>query len=221
MLHFKPVIIFDMDGVLFDSEPLHCQFEETLFRHYNIFPSAEQKKLFVGLGDIRFWELLKDMFSLEMTVEDLVLFDRKKRIQFFRDHQAPVMKGAARLLEHLNASGFRMSLASSSLMEIIDGNLTRSGLSGYFETKVCNDMITNGKPEPDIFLLAAGKMNARPDHCVVVEDSEHGIKAARSAGMKCIALKNDPASRQKVDGADIVVPGLNDITAQRILDLLA
>jgi HAD superfamily hydrolase (TIGR01509 family) len=221
MLKFKPVIIFDMDGVLFDSEPLHCQFEEGLFRQLNITPSAEQKKLFVGLGDLRFWELLKEMFNLKETVEKLILFDRRERIKFFRDHEAPVMKGAQKLLEHLSNGGFRMAIASSSLMEIIDGNLARSELAGFFEIKVCNDMITNGKPDPDIFLMAAGKMNASPDQCVVIEDSEHGTKAAKSAGMKCIALKNDPASRQDVSRADLVVSGLNKITADSIHELFA
>lgn len=217
----KPVIIFDMDGVLFDSEPLHCQFEESLFRKMNINASPGQKKQFVGLGDLKFWTLLKDMFKLTEPLDDLIKYDRKERINFFKHNNSPAMSGAGRLLETLHSSGFRMALASSSLIEIIDMNLSRSGFSRFFEIKVCSDMVKNGKPEPDIFLHAALMMNAEPSYCAVIEDSEHGIKAALAAGMKCIALKNDPHSRQDVCSADLIVRDLLEITGEKILNLFS
>jgi HAD superfamily hydrolase (TIGR01509 family) len=221
MLTEKHVIIFDMDGVLFDSEPLHCQYEDSLFRKMNINASTDQKKQFVGLGDLKFWTLLKELFNLDEPLEELLKYDSKERINFFKHHNTPVMAGSGTLLENLHSSGFRMALASSSLTEIIDMNLLRSGYSRYFEIRVSNGMVKKGKPDPDIFLYAASLMNTEPSNCVVIEDSEHGIKAALSAGMRCIALKNDPDSIQDVSSADMIVRNLSEITREKILSLFS
>ena len=170
-----------MDGVLFDSEPLHVRFEEHLFRKMNITLSENQKKKLVGLGDYKVWTLLKEWLQLKEPLDQLLIYDRKQRIRFFHENETIVMPGAEKLLEMLKADGFRLAIASSSQIELIDLNLSRAGFTHYFEVRVSNDMVTSGKPDPDIFLFTADKMKVAPENCIVIEDSENGMNAAKSA----------------------------------------
>jgi HAD superfamily hydrolase (TIGR01509 family) len=209
-------IIFDMDGVLFDSEPLHIRFEQLMFRKMKINLSENQKMKFVGLGDYKVWELLKETFQLKETLEQLLINDRKGRISFFIENETIVMPGARELLERLKASGFRLALASSSQIELIDLNLSRAGFSHFFDVKVSNDMVTSGKPSPDIFLYTAGMMNVAPQNCIVIEDSENGLNAAKSAGMKCIAFTHRPDLNQDISKADASIDDLLKITPELI-----
>jgi HAD superfamily hydrolase (TIGR01509 family) len=212
-------IIFDMDGVLFDSEPLHTRFEQSLFKKLNIELSEMQKQKLIGLGDLKMWEMISELFIMDHSLNQLLENDRKERIKFFSKKGVTVMAGAEKLLASLTAHGFRLALASSSQMEIIDLNLSRAGFSHYFEVKVSNDMVISGKPEPDIFLFAAERMKVLPQNCLVIEDSENGVNAAKSAGMKCIAYSCRPVFKQNVAKADLIVDDLLKITPELIKSL--
>lgn len=205
-----------MDGVLFDSEPIHIQFEELLFKKMSINLSESHKKKIVGLGDYKMWEMLKESFRLNDSLQQLLINDRKERTSFFRKNRLTIMPGAEKLLKLLNSNGFRLSLASSSQMDLIDLNLSRSGFDHFFEVKVSNDMVKSGKPDPDIFLFTAAKMNVSPQNCLVIEDSDNGVKAAKSAGMKCIRFLNRHDLNQDVGNADITINDLLNITPELI-----
>jgi HAD superfamily hydrolase (TIGR01509 family) len=208
-----------MDGVLFDSEPLHVIFEQNLFRSLNINLSDEQKKQLVGLGDHKVWKLIMESFPLEYSLGQLLEKDRRERLGFFKENDVPVMPGARELLMGLSDRGFSLALASSSRAELIDLFLSRAGFSDFFGIRVSNEMVKNGKPDPDIFLYAADRMKVPPRNCLVVEDSENGVNAAKSAGMKCIAFRSRTDFHQDVSGADFIVSRLDKITNKLILEL--
>jgi HAD superfamily hydrolase (TIGR01509 family) len=208
-----------MDGVLFDSESVHIRFEQLFFPKKNINLDESQKKKLVGLGDYKVWVMLKEHFHLKETLEQLLINDRKERLRFFADNETIIMPGAKKLLDSLKASGFRLALASSSHIELIDLNLKRAGFNNYFEIKISNDMVSSGKPDPDIFLFTAETMNVAPENCIVVEDSENGINAAKAAGMKCIALTSESNINQNLEKADLLIDDLLKITPELILTL--
>lgn len=215
----KPVIIFDMDGVLFDSEPLHVGFEDGFLLEMGVSLTTEQKKDLVGLAGLKMWKHLKEAFNLKPSIEDLIESDKAKRIKFFNENQTTVMPGAASLLLRLSEAGFRMALASSSQLPLIELQLSRAGFDAYFEQKVSGYMVKNGKPDPDIFLFTAEKMNVKSENCIVIEDSQNGVKAAKAAGMKCIGYSGNHFIEQDLSAADIIVNDLDLITIEIVSSL--
>jgi HAD superfamily hydrolase (TIGR01509 family) len=219
MNYRKPVIIFDMDGVLFDSEPLHVKFEDGILLEMGISMTIAQKKDFIGLAGYNMWKKFKDTFGLEPSVEELVKSDKERRIKYFSENSTTKMPGAEDLLKRLSNAAFRMALASSSQSKLIDLQLSRAGFDVFFEHKVSGYMVKNGKPDPDIFLYAAKLMNTDQKDCIVVEDSQNGVKASVAAGMKCIGYSGNHFIEQNLDKADIIVNDLNDISIEMIESL--
>jgi beta-phosphoglucomutase len=115
------------------------------------------------------------------------------------------MPGLVDLLEKLQAKKYPMAIASSSTPEIIDLILNKTNLRKYFQVIVSAEQAGKSKPEPDVFLLAAQKLGIQPANCLVVEDSENGIKAAQAAGMICVAYQGADSDPQKQKEADAVI----------------
>jgi HAD superfamily hydrolase (TIGR01509 family) len=219
MSKIKPVIIFDMDGVLFDSEPLHVKFEDMFLLEMGVSLTLAQKKKLIGLAGNNMWNLLKDLNNLKPSVEELVKSDKERRIKFFSENVTSKMPGAEELLVKLTNEGFRLALASSSQLQLIDLQLSRASFERYFEEKVSGYMVKNGKPAPDIFLFTAELMKISPGECVVIEDSKNGIKASIAAGMKCIGYSGNHYIKQDLTGADVIVNDLNSISVEMIYSL--
>jgi HAD superfamily hydrolase (TIGR01509 family) len=216
----NPVIIFDMDGVLFDSEPVHARFEQNMFCEMKIKISDYQKKKLIGMGVKKMWQMLKVSFDIKDSLEDIIKNDRDKRIRFFKEYEPNAMPGAEELLKRLKSERFRMAVASSSQTDLIDLLLTRSGFRNFFEISISEDLVSKGKPDPDIFIHTAAKMNADPKYCIVIEDSENGVYAAKAAGMKCIGFNGMHIISQDIALADIVVDNLRKIDVEMIQSLL-
>ena len=119
-------------GFCLTANLIHVRFEQDLFLKMNISPSENLKKKFVGLGDYKVWELLKESFKFNESLDQLLMNDRKERLKFFIENEIVVMPGARELLERLKTNGFRLALASSSPMELIELNLSRSGFDQFF-----------------------------------------------------------------------------------------
>lgn len=210
----KPVIIFDMDGVLFNSEPLHVGFEDGFLLEMGVMLTTEQKKDLIGLAGFKMWKHLKEAFNLKPSIEELIESDILRRLKYFTENITTIMPGAASLLLRLSEAGFRMALASSSQLPLIDLQLSRAGFDAYFEQKISGYMVKNGKPDPDIFLFTAERMNVKSENCIVIEDSQNGVKAAKAAGMKCIGYSGNHFIEQDISAADLVVNDLDLITRE-------
>lgn len=199
-------IIFDMDGVLVDSEPFHIEIEKQQFLQCQLSVSNEEHAQYMGVASDVMWKEIAEHHSINVLVEDLIEQFKVKSIQYFSElEEIPVMPGLIDLLEKLSRNNFPMAVASSSYPEIIKIILEKTGLRKYFDVVVSSQESGKSKPEPDVFLLAARKLGIPAKDCLVVEDSANGIKAAQAAGMSCVAYQGSGANVQSQKEADAIV----------------
>lgn len=183
-------VIFDMDGTLVDTEPIHTEIERRQFKLNNLTISEEEHKKYLGTATDAMWIELAERYQMETPVELLVAQNHQECINYFSEiDRIPVMPGLEDLLISLWKKQLPMAVASSSTPEIIDLVLTKTGLKKYFQVIVSAQEAGKSKPEPDVFLLTARKLGISPENCLVVEDSKNGILAALNAGMTCIAFQ--------------------------------
>ncbi len=196
-------VIFDMDGVLVDSEPHHVTIEKQQFRMNGISISDEEHQKFMGTSSENMWTEIANRYQLEQPVEELISQHSVESIRYFTElSEIPVMPGLIDLLENLKAKNYPLAVASSSVPEIIDLILRKTGLRKYFQVVVSGQEVGQSKPEPDVFLLAALKLGVKPKNCLVIEDSYNGIKAAQAAEMSCVAYQSpgvDPTTQKEAD----------------------
>jgi beta-phosphoglucomutase len=207
-------VIFDMDGVLVDSEPLYTEVERANFRQLGLAVSEEEHKQFRGTATDRMWQVLREKYNMKQSVGELVEMTNRLVTPYFRsmDRIEP-MPGIVALIKKLKKKGILLALASSSYSDVIDIILRKTGLKNFFDVVVDSQMAGSSKPDPDIFLLAAEKLGVSPDRCIVIEDSTNGIKAARDAGMFCIAYAGPGSELQDQSGADMVISRFKDFPA--------
>jgi len=199
-------VIFDMDGVIVDSQPYHFAVEDKMCREMGIDVSLEESHSFVGMAGAKVWRYLKSKFGLKESIEELLAFENKARTAYFSSlvnvHPIP---GVVALLEELKQHDIKTALASSSSVEVIEIFISKLGIKDYFQKIISGDAVENGKPDPDIFLYTATALGENPSDCLVIEDSANGVKAAKLAGMKCIGFRNANSGDQDLSLADMVI----------------
>lgn len=203
-------VIFDLDGVLADTEPFSIEAGRMTMKEYGIKLTPGEKRRAFGRTDLDISAYAIKLRNLDLKPEALVR--RKDRIYsgLIKGKLKP-MPGAWELLKNLKKRGMPFAVASSGTPEKINATLTETGLGRMFNIIVSAEDITRGKPDPDIFLKAAEKLGARPENCLVVEDSQAGIEAAKAAGMKCLALKSPNTYGQDLSKADRVIDSLKEV----------
>lgn len=203
-------VIFDMDGVLIDSEPLHVKAETQLFIEKGIPLTKDMATRFAGTTTLSMWRKLAKEFNLKEDPVELANEGNRRFIQELKNTEVSILfDGVAEVLSVLKKDGFLIALASSSSREIVDTVLERFGLSGFFNVTVSGSEVVESKPHPEIFLLAAKKLNVQPKHCVVVEDSTNGARAAKLAGMKCIGFKSK-GNHHELNEVSVIINSYND-----------
>ncbi|GIW47228.1 MAG: phosphatase [Deltaproteobacteria bacterium] len=203
-------VIFDMDGVMIDSEPIWEKTERILLKRRGINYEATYREKIVGLNQRDSALLLKETFGLPESIEELI----EERISILLDLYKKELKpipGLIYLLEQLKEKGFLIALASSSPLRVINFVLDKLSLKDFFSTVVSGEMVERGKPYPDIYLYAADKLKVMPKECVVIEDSINGVRAAKSAGMRCIAIPDKRLPLDKFMEADVIVDKLSEV----------
>ena len=205
-------VIFDMDGVLVNSEPLHFEFERRIAESLGFSMSGEDLKPFVGISNFNFWTILKEQYGLKQDVEWLMENDRIKRLEFFMAWENIVLiPGVEDLLKSLRAAGCKIGLASSSPVKMIDVFLEKTNAGKYFDYILSGFDVEHGKPAPDIFLRTAENLGVKPEDCLVVEDSTNGVKAAAAAGMKCLGFRNPDSGNQDLTKATFILDSFEGI----------
>ena len=203
-------VIFDMDGVLADTEPIHqMALEEVLARRGHRIGVDEYAKL-VGLGHHAAWGWIRRRFHL---AEDQAAYDAEYEATLLpllgADTQpAP---GVLELISTLRAEGVLLAVASSSNRSVVAATLDALGLSSAFAVTVSGNEVSRGKPDPEIFLLAARRLGVSPSECVVIEDSPHGMRAARAAGMRVVAITSRYTQGVELP-ADVIVSSVVELT---------
>ncbi len=205
-------VIFDMDGVLVDSEVYHFAAGKLIFEKLGITITEEEVHSFVGLAMDKMWERIKKQFSLPQPVKQLVKEDTIFRINYFKSlGRIPPIKGVRELITGIKKEGLKTAVASSSHPDLIKTVLQASDLLEFFPVYLSGFQVKNGKPGPDIFLKTAKMLNTKPGQCIVIEDSYNGVTAAKRAGMKCVGYQNPSSGNQDLFAADIVIKSFDEI----------
>lgn len=214
-------VIFDMDGVLIDSEPIYADLLHTLFRERGFRLTANRLNSFVGCADRATWAELKREFNLAPPEQELVAHSRAY-IQAWLERQAtlPVIAGVEELLRQLAGQRLSLAIASSSWRQLIDLVINKLGFRLYFRASVSGDEVPRGKPAPDVFIAAATRLGVQPANCLVIEDSCHGVTAARAAGMICVGLVNPRSGNQDLSQADLRIHDFSAPARAAILQLI-
>ena len=204
-------IIFDMDGVIIDSEPTHQQLEFEMFAELGLTISAEEHKTFVGTSAIDMWTMIQQNHDLAKTPEELLLYGRAKYWEALDKNRVPLVNGAEELISMFYSNKFVAQVASSATRPTVDKVIEHFRLEKYFSYRIGGDEVRKSKPDPEIFIKAAQQSASNPENCLVIEDSKNGVKAAKDAGMHCIGYANPGTGQQDLSAADAVVASLQEI----------
>ena len=207
------VVIFDMDGVIINSEPLHQECEREMFSERDIFLTQEEHDRFLGVSGFYMWKQLIEKFDLNESVERLVEIQNTCFIEKLKNlKHLPIIEGVTSLIKELSEKQVMLILASSSPQIVIDKILTLCKLNKYFKHIISGYEVKESKPAPDIFIKAAEMAGVTPDKCVVIEDSKNGVLAAKHAGMKVIGFLNGFNSEESLFNADKVVNDFSELS---------
>lgn len=208
-------LIFDFDGLILDTEsPMRAAWLET-FAEHGLVVSAEQWASLLGASaDLpEAYELLEDHLGVSvdrMAIQDHVV---GRELQLLESED--VLPGVRELIQTAQAAGVRLAVASSSEREWVHSLLSQHGLIESFDVVVCAEDVAQTKPFPDLFLKAIAHLNVESYEAIVFEDSEHGVRAAKAAGIFCVAVPNKVTQCLPFADADLVVTSIAEYTLQQ------
>ncbi len=211
MRNFK-AIIFDMDGVLVNSEPHHVKIEKQMFHDLGLDITPGEHSEYMGTASDEMWQSIIERHGLSRSAEEMLEMGNQRVISYFSslDELSP-MPGLVPVLDKLQEQKVPMAVASSSSAEVVELVLNKAGLKKYFPVVVSGQMVKKSKPEPEIFLKAAARLKVEPAQCLVVEDSPNGIRAAKAAGMFCVAWGGEGFNHQDQSEADAVIQDFGEL----------
>ncbi|MDN3677009.1 HAD family hydrolase [Flavobacterium paronense] len=210
-------VIFDMDGVIVDTEPVHHYAYNLQFKLLNIDVTPEMYASFTGNSTKNIFERLKAQFDLSEEVNTLVETKRNLFNEAFDSKEdLHLLDGVEDLIKDLHTKGMQLVLASSSATVTINRVFNRFGLFKYFTHIVSGEDFPESKPHPAIFLKAAELANTPVENCIVIEDSTNGIMAAKAAGIYCIGYDSFHSKMQDYSMADRVITDFKELSFDRI-----
>jgi HAD superfamily hydrolase (TIGR01509 family) len=198
-------VIFDMDGVIVDSE-IHWKTTEGFFLQ-SLIPtwSEHDQDRIIGLGVLDLYALLTNTYHLQKTKEQFLEIYQEMANEIY-GQKVSLMEGFETLLNALNSKNIPVALASSSPTSWIDIMLDRFSLRDSFKVVVSTDELAGqGKPSPAIYLLTAARLGVRPNRCIAVEDSKNGVLSAKNAEMYCVGFRNGFNDEQDLSRADVII----------------
>jgi len=214
-------VIFDMDGVIIDSEPMHNKAYHDMFNDVGIEVSKEFYESFTGQSTINICKRLCDHFNLKESPETLVAIKRKHYKHFFyTNSDLGLIDGVMKLIKDYHNNGLTLVLASSAAMTSIDQIFDRFDLNRYFKDKLSGGDLKQSKPHPEIFINAAKATGFTKEECIVIEDSTNGVKAAKAAGIFCVGFDSFHSKNQDYSKADMVISDFNAISFEKISGII-
>lgn len=208
-------VIFDMDGLLIDSEPLWQKAEIEVFNEIGIFLNRECLKEFMGMKTEEIVELFLSKYPEKTAKKKDIEKKIIKRVIDLVEISGEAKKGAKEIIEFFCAKNIPVAIASSSKPEIINAVLEKIGIGKNVSVIHSAEFEKCGKPNPAIFFSAAKKLNASPKECLVFEDSPNGVLAAKRAGMKCIVVPDQISENDKrFSEADMIIDSLRDFNLE-------
>jgi HAD superfamily hydrolase (TIGR01509 family) len=214
-------VIFDMDGVIMDSESIHYKIEKAILKNnFNEPFEFEDHARFVGQTTQNLWRTICKERNLSQGFEILSLLDNADYMQELKSGDIQPVPGVIELIKRLHEIEIPMIVASSAIRENIEVVTDRFGITKYFQGYVSGQDVERTKPNPDIFLKAAEKLNIEPENCLVIEDAKHGVEAAKAANMFCIGYRNLNSGDQDLSKADMIVDKIDEIKLNEINELI-
>jgi HAD superfamily hydrolase (TIGR01509 family) len=212
-------VIFDMDGVIFDSEPIHNLCEKQIFRILGITLSDKEHNQFIGKPDKDMWTSIVETYGLSNNVDEIIQLKTLLYLKYLKssDNLKPI-PGVSVLMEDLIIHNVILALASSSPHEQIAYILNLFNIYPFFHSITSGEDVRYGKPHPEIFLRASESAGVDPRECLVIEDSQHGVAAAKKANMKCIGFLNPNSGQQDLSKADRVIHSFDELSAKIITE---
>lgn len=207
-------IIFDMDGVLVDSEPLHYRSNVMALERLGKKIDYEYYEQFIGSTVKYLWECLKEKYQLSLSVEELMELGDECKRELLEKEGYPPIPGVKEMVRRCKDAGLKTAIASSSSSASIKEVTTYFGIDGYIDQFASGLEVKNRKPAPDVYLKAADLIHVLPEECIVVEDSSIGVTAAKAAGMVCIGYVNPHSGKQDLSKADYLIESHDAITKQ-------
>ena len=206
-------VVFDMDGVLLQSEEVWDEVRERYVRERGGRYDAAIQRAMMGMSSTEWSSYLHDEAGVPDDPNEINAEVVRRMFAAYRE-RLPLLPGAVEAVHRL-AAHFPLGLASSSNRELIDTVLDVSGLAPCFAATVSSEEVAHGKPAPDVYLEAARRLGVEPTRCAAVEDSHGGIRSAKSAGMRVIAIPNPtyPPDDAALGLADVTVRSLDELTA--------
>ncbi len=200
-------VIFDMDGVLLDSEPFICQAACMMFAEHGVKVSPEDFIPFVGAGENRYLGGVAEKYGFPIDIER----DKKRTYEIYLEiikGKLQPLPGVYEFIEKCRSMGKKIAVATSADRIKLEGNLTEINLpADTFDAVITGEDVINKKPDPEIFITAANKLGIEPNRCLVVEDAVNGVQSAKSAGARCLALTTS-FTKDELKGADWYAPNL-------------
>ena len=206
------VVVFDMDGVLLQSEEVWDDVREEYVRERGGRYDAAIQRAMMGMSSPEWSRFLHEEAGVPDDPEEINREVVRRMLAAYRE-RLPLLPGAVEAVRRM-AARFPLGLASSSNREIIDTVLDVAGLAPCFGATVSSEEVAQGKPAPDVYLEAARRLGVAPSHCTAVEDSHGGIRSAKSAGMRVIVIPNPtyPPDRDALALADVTLHSLDELT---------
>ena len=213
-------VIFDFDGLIVDSETPEFEAHRQIFAEHGVELTPDEWR-----GEVGIWSATRNWFAKlgEITGRpvDPVALREEKRRRFWQVIKMEPLPGVRALLDELYAAAVPLALASSAEATWINKATAQLDVTRYFHTIVTGDDVTHRKPHPEGYLLAAQRLGVAPVGCVAVEDSQHGLAAAKAAGMKAVAIPNWLTAAHDLDVADLRVASAVELSAAALAQLAA
>jgi HAD superfamily hydrolase (TIGR01509 family) len=209
-------VVFDLDGVLIDSEQVWDEARRGLAaERRRPWPDSASRDM-MGMSSPEWSGYMRDVIGLAEPPEEISAEVVRRLERIYRE-RLPLLPGAAEAVDRL-AARWALGVASSSNRELIDLVLELSGLGRRFRATVSSEEVARGKPAPDVYVEAARRLDVDPESCAAVEDSENGIRSAKAAGMRVLAIPNPhfPPGDETLAQADDVLTSLAELTAERV-----
>jgi HAD superfamily hydrolase (TIGR01509 family) len=202
-----------MDGTLVDSEPLHLLAYQQLAERFNATYTEDDNREFLGRKDADVCRALVARLNINLTAEQVVALKEELLTKLL--HDAQPRPGVLDVLEKAHNLRIPMAIASSATMPTIELVVDILKIRRYFKTLTSGDEVAHGKPAPDIFLLASQRLSVKAEDCLVIEDTLNGIRAAKAAGMACLAIPCEATRHQDHSQADVQMQSLEQLDVDR------
>lgn len=204
-------VIFDMDGLLIDSEPIQFETSKLLFGRYKHRFTLKHLKKFLGFRLVDELTILKEHWRLPTTIEKLQLERKSIFLKLIRE-KLRLSRGAIELLRFLRKFSLPIGLGTSADGWFVDEVMKKFDIRRFFDVIVDSNGVKKGKPHPEVYLKVAERLTISPENCLILEDAVNGVIAAKSAGMMCFAVPNPYTPRKNYQKADQILESLEEVT---------